>query len=230
MQSALKILFIDDHKSLRDGLAFLLKSRNGEFDFLFASSLEEAKSVLEAEEKIDLAVLDLNLDGEDGLSAIPILRAKKSGVPIIVYSMYADERRIEKALEYGVQGYITKNDGTDELESAIKIVANGSLYYSMAAGLVIQKKLFGNSGDGVASGRTGSKSDGDFYRRYMDLSKSEQEVFALLAQKKKTGEIAKILGKKEKTVINQRTMIYQKLCLDDSIELIDYAKNLGVIV
>ena len=64
----------------------------------------------------------------------------------------------------------------------------------------------------------------------MELSKSEQEVFALLAQKKKTDEIAKILGKKEKTVINQRTMIYQKLYLEDSVELIDYAKKLGVIV
>lgn len=219
-------MFIDDHKSLRDGLAFLLKSRNGEFDFLFASSLEEAKEVLDAQEKIELAVLDLNLDGEDGLEAVPIVRSKNALFPVIVYSMYADERRIEKALEYGVQGYITKNDGTDELESAIKIVANGGLCYSMAAGLVIQKKLFGTSD----SSATERKNGGDFYKRYMELSKSEQEVFALLAQKKKTDEIAKILGKKEKTVINQRTMIYQKLYLEDSVELIDYAKKLGVIV
>lgn len=226
MQSALKILFIDDHKSLRDGLAFLLKSRNGEFDFLFASSLEEANEILDTKEKIDLAVLDLNLDGEDGLGAASIIRTKKGSIPIIVYSMYADERRIEKALEYGVQGYITKNDGTDELESAIKIVANGGLCYSMAASLVIQKKLFGSSDGSKADG----KNDGDFYSRYMELSKSEQEVFALLAQKKKTDEIAKILGKKEKTVINQRTMIYQKLYLSDQLELIDYAKKLGVIV
>lgn len=226
MQSALKILFIDDHKSLRDGLGLLLKSRNEEFDFLFASSLEEAKEILDAEKKIDLAVLDLNLDGEDGLEAVPIVRVKNSSVPIIVYSMYADERRIEKALEYGVQGYITKNDGTDELESAIKIVANGGLCCSMAASLVIQKKLFGSSSGGTADNR----NNGDFYKRYMELSKSEQEVFALLAQKKKTDEIAKILGKKEKTVINQRTMIYQKLYLSDQLELIDYAKKLGVIV
>jgi DNA-binding NarL/FixJ family response regulator len=219
-------LFIDDHKSLRDGLGLLLKSRNEEFDFLFASSLEEAKEILDAEEKIDLAVLDLNLDGEDGLEAVPIVRAKNSSVLIIVYSMYADERRIEKALEYGVQGYITKNDGTDELESAIKIVANGGLCCSMAASLVIQKKLFGSSAGGTADNR----NNGDFYKRYMELSKSEQEVFALLAQKKKTDEIAKILGKKEKTVINQRTMIYQKLYLSDQLDLIDYAKKLGVIV
>lgn len=194
MQSLLKILFIDDHKSLRDGLAFLLKSRNGEFDFLSASSLEEAKKVLDAEEKIDLAVLDLNLDGEDGLEAVPIIRAKKTSVPIIVYSMYADERRIEKALEYGVQGYITKNDGTDELESAIKIVANGGLCYSMAASLVIQKKLFGSSDGSKADG----KNDGDFYSRYMELSKSEQEVFALLAQKKRQMRLQKSLAKKKR--------------------------------
>ncbi|WP_191017361.1 response regulator transcription factor [Treponema zioleckii] len=225
MQSALKILFIDDHKSLRDGLGLLLSSRNPDFSFLFASNLEEAKEILDTEEKIDLAVLDLNLDGEDGLGVVTVIRAKKGSVPIIVYSMYADERRIEKALEYGVQGYITKNDGTDELESAIKIVANGGLCYSMAASLVIQKKLFGSS-----DVKADDKKDGDFYKRYMELSKSEQEVFALLAQKKKTDEIAKALGKKEKTVINQRTMIYQKLYLSDQLELIDYAKKLGVIV
>ena len=226
MQSALKILFIDDHKSLRDGLALLLKSRNPEFDFLFAASLEEAKKILDTEEEIDLAVLDLNLDGEDGLDTVPIIRTKKVSIPVIIYSMYADERRIEKALEYGVQGYITKNDGPDELESAIKIVANGGLCCSMAASLVIQKKLFGT----LNVRKTDKKNDRDFYRRYMELSKSEQAVFALLAQKKKTDEIAKILGKKEKTVINQRTMIYQKLYLEDVLELIEYAKKLGVIV
>ncbi|MEL3905985.1 MAG: response regulator transcription factor [Treponema sp.] len=185
------------------------------------------KKQRQKEENISLAVLDLNLDGKDGLEAVHIIRAKKTSVPIIVYSMYADERHIEKALQYGTQGYITKNDSTDELESAIKIVTKGGLCYSMAASMVIQKKLFGKAaGDGEA----GSKSDSDFYKRYGELSKSEQEVFMLLAEKKKTSEIAKILGKKEKTVLNQRTIIYQKLYLEDTLELIDYAKKLGVIV
>ena len=67
------------------------------------------------------------------------------------------------------------------------------------------------------------------YMDYKSLTKSEQEVFALLAQKKETCEIAKILNKKEKTVINQRSIIYQKLNVHDRLELIEFAKNIGVL-
>lgn len=58
---------------------------------------------------------------------------------------------------------------------------------------------------------------------------SEQEVFALLAEKKEVDEIARILGKKEKTVQNQKSIIYQKLNIRDRLDLIEFAKNIGVL-
>lgn len=221
MQSALKILFLDDHASLRDGLELLLSKRNQHFSFFSASNVEEAAKIISDSPDISLAVVDLNLDGEDGLFAVKSLRTKKPELPIIIYSMYADSRHIEKALQIQVQGYVTKNDGTDELESAIKIVSAGGLCYSEAAANVVKGRLFGENR---------RKSEPASYENYLALSKSEQEVFALLAEKKHPSEIAKILGKKEKTVINQRTMIYQKLNLKDLFELVEYARTLGVIV
>ena len=68
------------------------------------------------------------------------------------------------------------------------------------------------------------------FANYKSLSRSEKEVFELLAQKKDVAEIAEALGKKEKTVANLRSLVYQKLDIHDRLDLIEFAKQLGVIV
>ena len=68
------------------------------------------------------------------------------------------------------------------------------------------------------------------FANYKSLSRSEKEVFELLAQKKDVAEIAELLGKKEKTVANLRSLVYQKLDIHDRLDLIEFAKQLGVIV
>ena len=69
-----------------------------------------------------------------------------------------------------------------------------------------------------------------FLGRLIRTGKTEQEVFTLLAEKKEPSEIARILGKKEKTVQNQKSIIYQKLSIRDRLELVEFAKNIGVLV
>ena len=221
LQSQLKILFLDDHAGLRDGIGFLLSQENENLSFLYATNREEGEKILRENSEISLAIIDLNLEDEnkDGLSALKSFRKIVPDLKAIIFTMYADPIHIEQALKAGVQGYITKNAEIEELENAILTVASGKTCFNSAASKIMQSML---SPESVLNEKFS-------YMDYKSLTKSEQEVFSLLAQKKETEEIAKILGKKEKTVINQRSIIYQKLNIRDRLELIEFAKNIGVL-
>lgn len=227
MQSRLKILFLDDHEGLRDGIGFLLSKENENIDFCYASNIEESLSLLQNNPDISLAIVDLNLDGEDGLKSIEQLRKIKENLPVIIYTMYSDPIHIENALKADVQGYITKNSKTEELLKGIELVATGSNFYNAAASKILQTMISGNN-------KTNTKENKDkndsaiLFVKYKALTKSEQKVFYLLAQKKEPEEVAKTLGKSIKTVINQRSIIYQKLNISDRLDLIEYAEKLGL--
>lgn len=227
MQSRLKILFLDDHEGLRDGIGFLLSKENENIDFCYASNIEESLSLLQNNPDISLAIVDLNLDGEDGLKSIEQLRKIKEKLPVIIYTMYSDPIHIENALKADIQGYITKNSKTEELLKGIELVATGSNFYNAAASKILQTMISGNN-------KTNTKEKKDkndsaiLFVKYKALTKSEQKVFYLLAQKKEPEEVAKTLGKSIKTVINQRSIIYQKLNISDRLDLIEYAEKLGL--
>lgn len=227
MQSRLKILFLDDHEGLRDGIGFLLSKENENIDFCYASNIEESLSLLQNNPDISLAIVDLNLDGEDGLKSIEQLRKIKEKLPVIIYTMYSDPIHIENALKADIQGYITKNSKTEEMLKGIELVATGSNFYNAAASKILQTMISGNN-------KTNTKENKDkndsaiLFVKYKALTKSEQKVFYLLAQKKEPEEVAKTLGKSIKTVINQRSIIYQKLNISDRLDLIEYAEKLGL--
>jgi DNA-binding NarL/FixJ family response regulator len=220
LQSELKILFLDDHAGLRDGIGYLLSQKNGRLSFFYAESREKGEKILSEHEEISLAIIDLNLNGgEDGLCALKAFRKIRTDLAAIVFTMYADPLHIESALRAGVQGYITKDAEIEELESAILAVAAGGNCFNKAAQKIIQSLLSPES----------AKTEDFSYMNYKSLTKAEQEVFALLAQKKEVGEIARILRKKEKTVQNQKSLICQKLNVRDRLELIEFAKHIGVL-
>ena len=222
MQSPLKILFLDDHAGLRNGIGFLISERNPALSFSYAGSADEAADVLKQNPDIALCILDLNLAGSDGLSALSLLRSVKKELPAIVYTMFSDGAHIEAALAAGVQGYVTKDADDAELENAILTVAGGNNFYNRASSKIMQSLI---AGDGEGKDKMEPS-----YIEYRLLSKSEKKIFLLLAEKKEPEEIAALLGKSVKTVLNQRTIIYRKLGLRDRLDLIDFAKKIGVLV
>jgi len=226
LRSILKILFIDDHAGLRDGLAYVLSSKNPSLQFLTATNENEAVEQLEKNPDVSEVILDLNLAGKDGLLLIPRLKEIRQSVKILVYTMHNDPIHIEKALAHDIHGYLTKDIDIDELEKAILIVSKGSNYYNRQASSIIHSILF--------KGKRFAKEQDDkvttCFQNYKTLTKKEQEVFLLLAQKKETYEISSLLGKSEKTVINQRSIIYQKMQIQDRLELMESAKMLGIIL
>ncbi len=227
MQSQLKILFVDDHSGLRDGISFLLSKENPNLKFYNASTKEEALEILNNNPDIKNTILDININGESGLTFIDDFRKIVPQLNVIIYTMYSDMLHIEAALKKNIQGYITKDCEVSEIEKAIEFVSNGSMYYNKVAKEVMQSLISKNYN---------CKTDyeelrvQELFENYKSFTPKEQEVFLLLAQEKNTDEIAKLLGKSEKTVINQKSIIYQKLGIKDRLELLRAARKLGVII
>lgn len=218
MQSELKILFLDDHPGVRDGAGTLLSQRNKNFNFFYARNCKEGETILKANPDISLSIIDLNIDGEDGITSLTSFRKIQPTLKAIIYSMYCAPKNVENAVQTGVDGYVTKNTEIKELENAIITVTSGGKYFSSEPMKMMQKLLF----------KTANLED-DCYKKYKSLTPTEQEVFSLLAEKKEPYEIAELLGKKLKTVMNQRSIIYQKLGFADRLDLIEFAKAIGVI-
>lgn len=225
MQSQLKILFVDDHVGLRDGMTQMLKNKDSSFDFVCASDYESALENLKENRGIKIVILDLNLDGRSGLELIPELKKLSPDISILIYTMFNDVIHVENSLLNGVQGYITKDATIDEVASAITTVANGNSYYNKAATELMLSLLVKH---GCEHGITNDLSY--LFDNYKSLSKKEREVFILLSQNMHVADIAKKLGKSEKTVINQRTEVYSKLDIKDRHDLLEKAKLLGLIV
>ena len=225
MQSQLKILFVDDHVGLRDDMIQMLKNKDSSFDFVCASDYESAVEALKENRDIKIVILDLNLDGRSGLELIPELKKLSPDISILIYTMFNDVIHVENSLLNGVNGYITKDATIDELATAITTVAKGNSYFNKTATEMMQSML---NNHGHAHNITNDLSY--LFDNYKSLSKKEREVFILLSQDMHVADIAKKLGKSEKTVINQRTEVYSKLDIKDRHDLLEKAKLLGLIV
>ena len=219
------MLFLDDHPGVREGIADLLKNKNPRFVFFMASTAQEASSLLERHAEISLAIVDLNLDGKSGLEAVPLLRAIKENIPVLVYTMYADRFHLRNALSANIQGYVSKDAPIEELYGAIMQILNGGSFFNNAATKMLSALMGGKDMPIFDS----DARTVQIFANYKALSKTEQKIFALLALKKEVAEIAQTIGKKEKTVLNLRTLIYQKMEIRDRLALIEAAQILGII-
>lgn len=222
MRLPLQILFVDDHVGLRDGMMYMLKTKNPRLEITGASDTAEAVGILKSGTEIDIVILDINLDGENSLNAVPKLREAKPDVKILVYTMYNDEFHIKQALLAEVQGFVTKETPIEELEKAVVAVADGNSYFGSAAEKVRQTLFPGKQNYNAADEKS------YLFENYNSLGKKEREVFILLAQRLEVSEIAQKLGKSEKTILNQRTAVYTKLGIKDRLELFEKAKLLGL--
>ena len=99
LPSQLKILFLDDHAGLRDSLGGFLANKNPDLQFFYAGNKEDALKVLSENPDIKNAIIDINLNGINGLDLIPAFRNQTSDLNVIVYSMYNDVLHVEQALK-----------------------------------------------------------------------------------------------------------------------------------
>ena len=124
-----KVFVVDDHPIVRQGLTLLI---NREPDLAVCGDAEEAQSALRTIEalKPDILIVDISLNGPDGLDLLKTIRAKDPGLPVLILSMHDESIYAERALRAGANGYIMKQEATERVLVALRRILNGEIYVS----------------------------------------------------------------------------------------------------
>jgi DNA-binding NarL/FixJ family response regulator len=204
-----RILLVDDHPIVRQGLTQLI---NQEVDLTVCGEAEDASSALDAiaVSRPDLLIVDISLQGPDGLDLLKTLRLQYAAIPVLILSMHDEFLYAERALRAGASGYIMKQAATEGLLVAIRKILAGDIYLSERMASRMLRQFSGHS---LPESR--SPLDG--------LSDRELEVFRLIGQGHGTREIAELLHLSVKTVEAYQAHIKEKLSLRNSRELMQHA-------
>lgn len=204
-----KILILDDHPMMRQGLAQLI---NNEPDLTVCCEAETAAQAMDAiaRSKPDLVLADISLPDKSGLEFIKDAQARFPGLLILVISMHDEALYAERVLRAGGRGYIMKQEGGKRLMLAIRKVLHGEIYVSEKMSAKILE---------IFSGRRAQISASPIEH----LTDRELEIFQLIGDGKSTREIAEQLHLSTKTVEVHRGNIKHKLKLRSGPELIRYA-------
>lgn len=202
----MNILIADDHPVVRQGLRQMLAS---ETDLNVVGEARNGHEVVEISKRVewDVAVLDYNMPGRTGLELVKELKQRHPGRPILILSMYPEERYALRALKAGAAGYITKESAPGELVNAIRKVAKGGRYVSAMLGERLAQDLAGDSERPV----------------HERLSDREYQIMWMIASGKTVGEVAEHLFLSPNTVSTYRARILRKMNMKSNAELMHYA-------
>lgn len=211
--SKIKVLIVDDHRLLRDGLAALLKE---------ADDIEVAGSVASGEDAIsvvpsvkpDVVLMDIMMGGMTGIEATRWIKEQDRNIKVVIISSEIKKELVTAGIQCGIDGYLPKDVDQQVLVEAIRTVKNGGRSFNEAITNLVfedfyQKKKLTNS-----SGKVTLPND---------LTKREQEVLALVASGKTNHEIADDLFISIKTVDTHKSHILDKLGLKNTAELVRFA-------
>ena len=204
-----RVLLVDDHPIVRQGLALLI---DREPDLSVCGEADGAHSAFHAIETLrpDLMVLDISLSGPDGLDVLKEIRIKTASLPILILSMHDESIYAERAMRAGANGYIMKQEATERVLVAIRRIMQGDVYLSdRLTNTMLQQYVRGAS--------TAKKSP------LVNLTDRELEVFRLIGEGHGTRQIADELHLSVKTIESYQAHIKEKLALRNARELVQHA-------
>jgi DNA-binding NarL/FixJ family response regulator len=210
-QSKRKVFVVDDHAIVREGLTLLI---NREPDLTVCGAAEEMHAALRFIDHIkpDILIVDISLNGPDGLDLLKTIRAKDPALPVLILSMHDESIYAERALRAGANGYIMKQEATERVLVALRRILNREIYVSdRVANKMLQQFVKGGASATIKS----SPVD--------DLSDRELEVLRMMGEGLATRQIAEILHLSIKTVESYQGHLKDKLGLKNSRELVQYA-------
>jgi DNA-binding NarL/FixJ family response regulator len=205
-----RIVVVDDHPLVRDGLSLLI---NREPDLMVCGEAGNSEDALAAIDgmKPNLVLMDISIEGRNGLDVTKGLRRTHPDLPVLVLSMHDEALYAERALRAGARGYLMKQEAPEVVLKAIRVVLAGKVYVSAAISSRILNELVDYKD--VKQGRFGVRS----------LSDRQLEVFELIGQGATTPGIAKALRLSVKTIETHRKHIKAKLGLRNATELMRQA-------
>lgn len=124
----MKILIIDDNLLFRQGLAYVLHALEDDVTVIEAADFDHAMAQVSENPDVDLVLLDLNMPGKDGLSALDAFCKTYPTMPVVIISASNQQSDIRRAMEGGAMGYITKDSSSTEMQEALHLVLSGGIY------------------------------------------------------------------------------------------------------
>jgi DNA-binding NarL/FixJ family response regulator len=214
----IKILLVDDHSLMREGMAAMLRD---------AEDIEIVGSIGSGEEAVNLAdqlkpnliLMDIMLRGMTGIEATRWIKERDPLIKIILISMEISKDYISAGIKSGVDGYLHKDSEKATLIEAIRSVHGGGRYFNEAITSLVFEDFYKHEKTGKAKERKISQ----------DLTKREHEILELVAEGKSNKEVAESLFISVKTVETHKTHILEKLGLRNTAELVKYAIKNNII-
>jgi len=207
-----KVLLVDDHKMMRDGLRALIEREEG-MEVVGEAADGHSAIILARQVRPQVVVMDISMPNLNGIDATTRLVAEFPGIKVIGLSMNSDRRYVVAMFKAGAVGYLLKNSASNELIQAVRAVADDLTYVSPSIAATLIDTVLGPPGR-PASDRP--------------LSIREREVLQLLAEGKTSKEIATQLFVAVATIETHRRQIMDKLQLRTIAELTKYAIREGL--
>jgi DNA-binding NarL/FixJ family response regulator len=206
----IEVVIVDDHPLFRQGLRQAVEADSR---FRLVGETDNGRAALETIKQLqpDVAVLDLNLPGLNGLEVAAALQSQKSRTRLVVLTMLKDEAAFNKALNLGIQGYVLKENAAGEILSCIAAVAEGQAYVSPSLTDFLLRRR--SRGDRLAAHKPG----------LADLTMAEKRILKRVAAGRTNKEIAAELFISPRTVESHRANIREKLGLTGSNSLLQFA-------
>src|SRR6202789_1942531 len=200
---------VDDHPPLRQGLGLLI---NQQKDLEVCGEAEEAQAAMQAIalRRPDILIIDISLNGPDGLDLLKNIRNSYPGLPVLILSMHDEATYAERALRARANGYIMKQEATEKVLVAVRRILNGEVYLSDRIANKLLRQYIGGASTALQS-------------RLNALSDRELEVFRSIGEGRSTRQIAEELHLSVKTVETYQAHLKEKLALRSGRELIQHA-------
>jgi DNA-binding NarL/FixJ family response regulator len=207
-----RILLVDDHQMVREGLRAILEKQD---DFSVVGEESSGREAVRAVQELrpDVAVMDVAMSDMNGIEATRQIRANSTDTRVVALSSHADRRYVKAALEAGACGYVLKANAFDDLVNAVRAAAEGLKYLAPEVTSEIVETALRQGTDGSV---------------YEILGAREREVLQLLAEGLTSSQIAERLHVSTSTVETHRRNIMRKLDLHNVADLTKYAIREGL--
>lgn len=210
----IKVVVVDDHQIVREGLASLLGALDG---IEVVGTAEDGRDAIHvvAESAPDVVVMDIQMPRLDGIEATRMITGRQPGVRVVMLTMNEDDETVLAAIRAGASGYLLKGSGADEVQTAIRAAGSGGMVF----GATLAAK--------VATYFSGAAPKAQEPEPFPNLTDREREVLGLLAAGRSNDAIAAELFISGKTVRNAVSAIYAKLHAAGRAEAIITAREAG---
>ncbi len=202
----LKLLIVDDHLMIRNGVKLILSNSNQyQFDLVEVSSGADAMNHLKSSD-FDLVILDISLSDISGLDVLKFMKNEGIQIPVLVQSMHKEIDIIRQTFELDAKGYLLKSSEQDELLKAITEIIQGGRFLSHEISLIFSSEVSKNMS---ATAKT-------------TLSLRQIEILKSIARGKTNEELAEIYSLSKRTIEGHRSKIMKKLQLKTTSDLVRY--------